>query len=79
MIETIPKRGGELVFYLGDLNVCSTTVRVADPFFLEVSKLGLPPGTLAEKNGMIIAIFGISCKQSLGFIEVELRYVPYFD
>ena len=28
----IPKRVGELVFYMGDLNVCSDTVRAADPF-----------------------------------------------
>ena len=32
-LSNIPKRVGELDQNLGDLNVCSTTVRAADPFF----------------------------------------------
>ena len=40
MIETIPKRVGELVLYLGNFNVRSTTVRAADPFSRNAQTLG---------------------------------------
>ena len=64
--QNIPKRVDELVCYLGDLNVCSKQVGAADPFFLEVSKLGLPTGTLGEKNGKL-GLFVIFRNNFTGF------------